>query len=299
MKRKIVNHQAVIETACFVLFGITMLCLLCSGQYLSYVTPRMAPYLCFTAVVMGVWAVVSLKGLFQIVYKKRTGHYFILLIPVMLFLLPHQGMEVANLSGTTGLLTGSAIGSPVEPTETMPSDQGSVIQTEEPEPMQGPSSPEPPSEEIISEQESPSSDVYMSINVYGEPLALHGYDGENRTITVSNEEFYDWLCELFLNMEKLEGFQVTMTGAVYKDPALFAENEFVPARLVMSCCVADLAPCGVVCQYDKADELEYNSWVTVTGTLHRGQYQGQDEPQIQVETIVPAEPVEGYLFPYA
>ena len=154
-------------------------------------------------------------------------------------------------------------------------------------------------EEDVPAQRSEGTDIYMSADVYGEPLALHGYDEVNRTITVRNDEFYEWLIAIFENLSKFEGYQITMTGAVYQDPALFAKNEFVPARLVMACCVADLAPCGVICVYDKADDLALDSWVTVTGTLHKGQYQGQDEPQIHVLSIVPAEPVEGYIFPYS
>ena len=290
MRRKSINSQAVIEAACFILFGAAMLYLLYSGRYLSYVTPRMKPYLYFTAIVTGIWAAASIKGMHGTVYRKRTGRYCVLLIPVILLLLPHEGMGVANLSGSTGLLTGSAIGSISEADSTAPSD---TAPPEEPEPVQ----PEPTAEDPP-EQETAEDDVYMSTNVYNDPIPLHGYDGINRMIIVNNDEFYLWLGEFFMHLESFEGFQVTMTGAVYRDPVDFAWDEFVPARLVMSCCVADLAPCGLICKYDKTEELVDNTWVTVTGTLQRGQYQGQDEPQLQVISIVPAEPVKGYIFPY-
>lgn len=74
------------------------------------------------------------------------------------------------------------------------------------------------------------------------PLEIHGYNSRQQTITVSNEEFYDWLCVFYTDIEQLEGFQVTMTGQVYKNTPVMADNEFVPARLVMACCVADLSP---------------------------------------------------------
>ena len=291
MKSHRVNPQAVIEAGCFILFGAAMLYLLYSGKYLSYVTPRMKPYLYFTVIVMGIWAVVSMKGLFQIVYRKRTSRYFILLLPIMLLFLPHKEMGISNLSGSTGLLTGSAIRTTSELKEAAPLDTTPVEEPELAEPVFP--------EEAIPEQQSEGTGVYMSVDAYGEPLALHGYDEVNRTITVSNHEFYDWLIDIFTHLEKFEGYQVTMTGAIYLDPAVFAKNEFVPARLVMTCCVADLTPCGIICVYDKVDDLEPDSWVTVTGTLHKGQYQGQDEPQIHVLSIVPAEPVEGYIFPYS
>ncbi len=76
-------------------------------------------------------------------------------------------------------------------------------------------------------------------------------------------------------------------------------NEFVPARLLMYCCTADLSPCGIICEYDKASELKENSWVTVTGVIHIGQYQGKDEPQITVTSITSADkPKKEYVYPW-
>lgn len=71
---------------------------------------------------------------------------------------------------------------------------------------------------------------------------------------------------------------------------------------MMSCCVADLSPAGITCEYDKAPELEAGSWVTVEGTLQVGQYEynGQQykEPQITVTKITPAEEVKDYIYPF-
>lgn len=298
MKEKTINSQVLAEAGCFLLFGVAMLYLLISERYLDYVTPRIAPYLLFTAVVMVVWAAAGLKGLFRVRHRRRAGHCFVLLLPVVLLLLPHGTVGTADLSGSAGLLTGSAIGSPSGIMGAARPNQEAPAPGEETGVAQVPPGSEPAAVEKGTEQEEAATDTYMSMNVYGQPMALHGYDEINRSITVSNEEFYDWMSEFFMNPQQLEGFRVTVTGAVYKDAAVLAENEFVPARLVMSCCVADLAPCGLVCRYDKAAELAPDAWVTVTGTLHRGQYQGQEELQLQVENIVPAEPVKGYIFPY-
>ncbi|MFR4561899.1 MAG: hypothetical protein ACLT5P_12260 [Flavonifractor plautii] len=104
---------------------------------------------------------------------------------------------------------------------------------------------------------------------------------------------------IYTDIEQLEGFQVTMTGQVYKNTPVMADNEFVPARLVMACCVADLSPCGLFCTYGNVSELESDSWVTVTGILYGEQYKGQEEPRLRVTSVVPAKPIEGYIFPYS
>ncbi|MPW24949.1 hypothetical protein GC105_03995 [Alkalibaculum sp. M08DMB] len=74
------------------------------------------------------------------------------------------------------------------------------------------------------------------------------------------------------------------------------DNEFIPDRMMMCCCVADLIPVGVICKYDKVSELKVDTWVTVEGVIHIGQYMGYDEPQIKVTKISPAEkPKQDYL----
>ncbi|HBC93949.1 MAG TPA: TIGR03943 family protein, partial [Pelotomaculum sp.] len=131
---------------------------------------------------------------------------------------------------------------------------------------------------------------------------LPGLDIKNQKITVANEDFGLWLSEIYINMEKYKGYQVIMTGFVFRNPEILKEDEFIPARPMMSCCAADLAPAGLVCKYDKASELKADSWVTVEGTLYIGEYEyggvKYDDPQVAVTKITPAEAVEGYVYPY-
>lgn len=272
------NGQVLIEITCYLFFAVLLLYLILSGEYLSYVTPRMKPYLYFTAAVMVLWSVISAARLFRRSYRQRTAHCFVLVIPILLLLLPHGTMNTANLSGSTGLLTGQAAGNASSGTE----NRAEAVSS---------SAPAAPAAPL-------SEDGYLSTNTWGKQVELHGYNEQAKAITVSSDEFYSWLSEISMHPSKFEGFQITMTGAVFKDPSLFAEDEFVPSRLVMSCCVADLAPSGIICRYDQAAELETDAWFTVTGTLFKGEYNGLDMPKIEVSEIVPAEPVEGYLYPY-
>ena len=55
--------------------------------------------------------------------------------------------------------------------------------------------------------------------------------------------------ESFLqNRNVLRAILITMTGFVYHDSKFMSDNEFIPARLVMSCCVADVVPGGIICK---------------------------------------------------
>ena len=131
---------------------------------------------------------------------------------------------------------------------------------------------------------------------------IPGLDIQNKRITVSNEDFALWLAEMNANDVQYEGYTIVITGYVMNDFKIPKENEFTVSRLAMTCCIADVSPTGIRCIYDKASELDSESWVTVEGTLSIGEYQYNDitlkEPQIHVTKITPTDPVEGYVYPF-
>ncbi|NJP39618.1 DUF1980 domain-containing protein [Oscillospiraceae bacterium HV4-5-C5C] len=56
MRLKVINRQAVWDLLCCGGFAILLLYLLLSGAYLSYVSPRMKPYIYFMAAVLLLWS---------------------------------------------------------------------------------------------------------------------------------------------------------------------------------------------------------------------------------------------------
>lgn len=304
MPAKAFNPQIFLEFLCYCVFGGLIFYLVSSEKYLTYVTPRLKPYLYFTSIVMGVWALTALGRLFRPQHKLRSAHCFVLVIPIVLLLLPHAPVSASNLSGN--YIGGSAFSNrsgqsalSILPKQTAGKDSaekstgspGDLSIT-----IENGSSPEDKVQaEII--QEPPAE---LPAGAYSSDLP--GLDTGNKKITVAHEDFSMWLTEMYTNMKKYQGYTVVMTGFVFKDPEFLKENEFVPARLMMSCCVGDLAPAGILCKYDQADQLQAESWVTVEGTLTLGQYEYDgvlsDEPQLKVTKITPAEAVEGYVYPY-
>jgi putative membrane protein len=290
MRSRALNTQVFLETLCFLTFGGVIFYLTASGRYLAYVTPRMAPYLYFTSAVMLVWAVVGLGRLFQPRYKVRSAHCFVLVLPLLLLLLPHSPLSTAELAGNylgAGALSSQSAAAVTVPPASTPIPPATDTQSalSPPEDLPQTTAAEPPSP--VYEEEAP---------------LLAGLDEAARTIVVSNDDFGSWLSELYVNMERYEGYTIVTTGYVFKDPAFIQDGEFVPARLMMSCCAADLVPVGLLCHYDEASQLEADSWVTVEGTLFIAQieYEGQsyDDPQLKVTKVTPAQAVEGYVYPY-
>ncbi|ACL18117.1 TIGR03943 family putative permease subunit [Desulfitobacterium hafniense] len=287
MPAKAFNPQIFLEFLCYCVFGGLIFYLVSSEKYLTYVTPRLKPYLYFTSIVMGVWALTALGRLFRPQHKLRSAHCFVLVIPIVLLLLPHAPVSASNLSGN--YIGGSAFSN-----------------------RSGQSALSMQNDLSITIEDASSPEDKVQAEIIQEPLAglpagayvseLPGLDMGNKRITVAHEDFSMWLTEMYTNIEKYQGYTVVMTGFVFNDPEFLKEDEFVPARLMMSCCVGDLAPAGILCKYDQADQLQAESWVTVEGTLTLGQheYDGvlSDEPQIRVTKITPAEAVEGYIYPY-
>ena len=140
--------------------------------------------------------------------------------------------------------------------------------------------------------------TYETTDFLGNTTTLHGYDAANRHITISDAEFYTWMDVIWANPADYDGWTLTVTGEVDKASREMDADEFIPARLIMTCCAADLTPCGFVCKWAQADTLATDTWVTVTGTLYQRQYADHSEPQLQVQSVAPAEPVEGYIYPY-
>lgn len=289
-KAKAFNPQIFLELLCYCVFGGLMIYLARSEKYLFYVTPRMKPYLYFTAIVMGVWAVTGVGRLFRPQYKIRSAHCYILAIPAVLLALSNQPMSISDLSGYFiggNTLSGQANRSPYNA-----SSENAAFPTDEPSSY---------SEDAPFSMDS-STDTQTDVPEEEFTVVLSGLDEANRKITVSDRDFSMWLTELYDNMKSYEGYTIIMTGYVFKDSELLNENEFAAARPMMSCCAADLAPAGLICQYDKASQLEANSWVTVEGilTIEQYEYEGTkyDDPQISVTKITPAEEVEGYIYPF-
>ncbi len=273
MRTKALNTQVLLEMLSYVSFGICILYLLCTGSYLTYVTPRLQPYLWFTAGVMLIWAGIEISQLFRPQYRQRGLHCLVLLIPVMFFLLPHSALSTADISTSA---SGGAI--------TYPSSNNTVAANADDTEKSTASTTALPDEIQTSMQQ----DVGR---------LLTGINPEQKSINIGTDDFCAWVDELYMNTALYEGYTVTLSGYVYKNSQYLSDTEFAAARLAMTCCTADLMPYGLVCTYEQASTLEADTWVTVVGILHNGEKDGQDEPQVAVTQITPTDEIPGYVYP--
>ena len=124
-------------------------------------------------------------------------------------------------------------------------------------------------------------------------------DMQSKLLIMDSDNFYDCINEVYNRLEQYEGTAVEVIGFVLRDSESFADNEFVPARLMMVCCTADMQPIGLLCRYDGASALPSGSWVKVRGTIEKTKFEGGIIPCIFAESVtVVMEPDRPYIYPY-
>ena len=283
MKREL-NVQALIELLISFSFGAAMLYLAVSNQFLAFVAPRMKPYFIFMAIISSAWCILAATKLFKSQHRQRITPCFVLTVPLMLLFLS-QGNAPISVSAVNGNYAGGkTIGTTMASAETIQSKTSSAVYQ--------PSVSSAPKKGMQA-----GEGCYKTKNMYDQPVTIHGFDSKDKKIVISDKEFYTWVNAIYNDMNKLNGYQVTMTGSVYKNSETLETNQFVPARLLMTCCTADLEPCGLLCEYSNISSLKKDEWVTVTGTITKGTYHGNPEPHIVVQNIKPAAPLNGYIYP--
>jgi uncharacterized repeat protein (TIGR03943 family) len=97
--------------------------------------------------------------------------------------------------------------------------------------------------------------------------------------------------------EAFAGQTVEVVGFVYRDEEM-AADQFMVARFLIVCCVADAIPVGLPVHYAEAAHLELDTWVRVKGTFAAGEVRGERLPIIVADEVtVVSQPVQPYLYP--
>lgn len=132
------------------------------------------------------------------------------------------------------------------------------------------------------------------------PLVVFAPD---QAIIVKDENFLVIMEALWEHTDSYLGYELEMLGFVYEDP-LLGSDDFVLARLVMTCCAADAEVAGLLCRYSERGGLTAGQWVTVRGRIGKMPYYNAavreviDMPYLQVTETIPSEkPAQEYIYP--
>ena len=109
----------------------------------------------------------------------------------------------------------------------------------------------------------------------------------------------DWLVAFDAknDPQAFDGQEAEVVGFVYRD-GRFADDTFMVSRFIVSCCVADATPIGLIVQWPDAASLKTDSWVEVSGAFQAGEFDGQKTPILVAQQVQPTDPPnQPYLFP--
>ena len=296
MKRRI-NVESLIQFCIFIGLAVLIIPALISGTVREYVHPRMDVYLWFAVAAFIVIGIFTLSNLFK---PRRGLHllpYLLIVIPmVTAYAMPAATFDNAAANVQRVVLPQEKLANSINKnsssTLSLLPDSGYAAETT--------ASPEP----ARNLSEATGSPYYDSQTMV-EPTApaqdktFVAQADKNGIIEVADTDYVQWYTDLKDDPNKYEGKAIKVKGQVFRMDG-FAKDEFVPVRMSMFCCVADLEPVGFLCKYKDAQKWADNAWVYVTATVHMGEYGGDKMPILYATELAKAEkPKDEYVyFPY-
>lgn len=139
-------------------------------------------------------------------------------------------------------------------------------------------------------------DVNVSLQSAALPAAVRAAAQKSAT----DRNILDWL-QTFAGAQDpahdLAGQSAKVTGFVFRDKR-FGPDQFMIARYVVTCCVADATVAGIVVRSPQAASLAADQWVEVSGVFEPGKLGTEDLPILSASAVAEAEvPSQPYLYP--
>ena len=103
------------------------------------------------------------------------------------------------------------------------------------------------------------------------------YDLNQPVIAIKPEDYGVWYIDCMDQPERYVGKTVEFTAMVLKSPK-FPKDQFVPGRMAMTCCEADMTFLGFLCKWKDAASFRTKDWVRVQaeiGVEYQKDYRGE------------------------
>ena len=102
-----------------------------------------------------------------------------------------------------------------------------------------------------------------------------------------------WFLDAAENPDRYDGKKVRFTAMIHKEPGL-PEDAFVPGRMAMNCCEADMIFLGYLCRSTEAPKWKEGTWARLTVYIRKEfvQAYGEDGPVMYAIKIEPAQPIK-------
>ena len=118
----------------------------------------------------------------------------------------------------------------------------------------------------------------------------------NKVNTIESSNYTNVLKAVHENIDNYVGVEISFTGYVYRVLDL-KDNQFVLARDMIISSDFQSVIVGFLCEYEKANEFDDNTWVEITGQIYKGNYHG-DMPILKVTKMNKVnKPNDEYVYP--
>lgn len=115
------------------------------------------------------------------------------------------------------------------------------------------------------------------------------------SINIDSSNYTYFLKDCHENISKYENIDVTITGYVYRLPD-FSPSQFVLARTMLINETNQAVVVGILCECENAKEYGNYEWITITGTVFKGNYKGEI-PEINVKKVQKTQvPLDEFVF---
>lgn len=112
------------------------------------------------------------------------------------------------------------------------------------------------------------------------------YDINADVIKIKPADYGIWYIDCMDQPERYKGKTVEFTAMVLKSPK-FPKGQFVPGRMAMTCCEADMTFLGFMCKWKDAEKYKTKEWVKVrakVGVEYQRDYHGEG-PVLYAENV--------------
>ncbi|MFK2824503.1 TIGR03943 family protein [Bacillus sp. B190/17] len=221
---------------------------------------------------------------------KKVLSYFIIIFPLITgFLLPAQILDasIAAKKGTV-LTIPAKIQEQTESEPELSLLEDSAIETE-----RNPYTSEN-GEGSFEDQEPLPNPNEMTDAEYKEKIKQLDHSA---IIDMKDEVFEPYYGEINADPEKYTGRTVKLTGFVYKEKGLQA-NQVVIARFLITHCVADASLIGFLTELDEGQAVKEDTWLEIEATVKVTLYNNEKWPILKMTSWKEiAEPNEPYVYP--
>lgn len=271
-KFKKINIEVLLKLMVLLGFSFFFSYILITDKILLYISPRNIIYVKFSIMILLILSLFVTKDIFKPTGRVNIFSYLIFIIPLLMALIfPAKPMNSTSIASIDIKANEKFIDR-----STNTSSDNAVN-----------------NESKYKDANDSSTNADSNLNQFDMEIKMCG-----DTIIMTDDNFSRWLTEIYTNMDKYKDKKIQLTGFVLKNDK-FNKNEFVSARLMMSCCAADLQPVGFLCHYNMEDTLKKDSWITLKGTLDITTHDDEKMPLILVEDIKNTEkPKKEYIYPY-